>query len=69
VVELPGDARLLPKIHVNLGITQEADGRLLAACHNYRRARCTPCMTHTPPAAPACHGNVPGAGPSKTMPP
>ena len=32
------DARLLPKIHVNLGITQEADGRLLAACDNYRRA-------------------------------
>ena len=28
--------RLLPKIYVNLGITQEADGRLHAACDNYR---------------------------------
>lgn len=35
-VRLPFDERLLPKIHVNLGITQEADGRLLAACENYR---------------------------------
>lgn len=30
--------RLLPKIYVNLGITQEADGRLHAACNNYRSA-------------------------------
>ncbi|CAK0785712.1 hypothetical protein CVIRNUC_008923 [Coccomyxa viridis] len=30
--------RLLPKIYVNLGITQEADGRLHAACDNYREA-------------------------------
>ena len=30
--------RLLPKIYVNLGITQEADGRLHAACDNYRCA-------------------------------
>ncbi len=28
--------RLLPKIYVNVGITQEADGRLHAACDNYR---------------------------------
>ena len=32
----PRDARLLPKIHVNLGITLEGDGRLLAACDSYR---------------------------------
>ena len=35
-VALPKDARLLPKIHVNMGITLEGDGRLLAACDSYR---------------------------------
>ncbi|CAL8471190.1 g10732 [Coccomyxa elongata] len=35
-VVLPKDARLLPKIHLNLGIAQEQDGRLLAACDSYR---------------------------------
>lgn len=33
---MPRDARLLPKIYVNLGIALEADGRLLAACDSYR---------------------------------
>ena len=38
--------RLLPKIYVNLGITQEADGRLHAACDNYRYlARLIACKT------------------------
>ncbi|KAK9843482.1 hypothetical protein WJX81_004938 [Elliptochloris bilobata] len=32
----PADDALVPKVHVNLGITQEADGRLLAACEHYR---------------------------------
>ena len=32
----PGDERLVPKVHVNLGITLEADGRLLAACNHYQ---------------------------------
>ena len=35
-VRLPGDERLVPKVHVNLGITLEADGRLLAACNHYQ---------------------------------
>ncbi len=35
-VVLPKDARLQPKIHLNLGIAQEQDGRLLAACDSYR---------------------------------
>ena len=39
--------RLLPKIYVNLGITQEADGRLHAACDNYR---CFCCRPRLPPA-------------------
>ncbi|CAL8472353.1 g11896 [Coccomyxa elongata] len=34
----PGDERLVPKVHVNLGITLEADGRLLAACNHYQAA-------------------------------
>lgn len=34
----PGDERLVPKVHVNLGITLEADGRLLAACNHYQCA-------------------------------
>lgn len=34
----PADAALVPKVHVNLGITLEADGRLLAACEHYRAA-------------------------------
>ena len=38
--------RLLPKIYVNLGITQEADGRLHAACDNYR---CTSRWAHCAP--------------------
>ncbi|EIE19554.1 hypothetical protein COCSUDRAFT_67698 [Coccomyxa subellipsoidea C-169] len=37
-VTMPKDARLMPKIHVNLGITLEGDGRLLAACDAYREA-------------------------------
>lgn len=37
-VRLPGDERLVPKVHVNLGITLEADGRLLAACNHYQCA-------------------------------
>ncbi|KAL0035288.1 hypothetical protein WJX79_010558 [Trebouxia sp. C0005] len=35
---LPDDAALLPKIHVNLGISLEADGRLDSACQHYRHA-------------------------------
>ncbi|DBA88064.1 TPA: hypothetical protein ACH3X2_005067 [Trebouxia sp. C0005] len=35
---LPDDAALLPKIHVNLGISLEADGRLDSACQHYRSA-------------------------------
>ncbi|DBB15235.1 TPA: hypothetical protein ACH3X3_004237 [Trebouxia sp. C0006] len=33
---LPDDAALLPKIHVNLGISLEADGQLDSACQHYR---------------------------------
>jgi tetratricopeptide (TPR) repeat protein len=36
VLQLPADLSLRPKIHVNMGITVEADGRLLAACHHYQ---------------------------------
>lgn len=32
----------MPKVHVNLGITQEADGRLLAACEHYRAGAARP---------------------------
>lgn len=35
-IQLPAEERLLPKVHVNLGITLEADGCLLAACDHYR---------------------------------
>ena len=35
---LPDDAALLPKIHVNLGISLEADGQLVSACQHYRSA-------------------------------
>lgn len=35
MLKMPDDSSLRPKIHVNLGITVEADGRLLAACHYY----------------------------------
>jgi Flp pilus assembly protein TadD len=37
-VRAPGEERLLPKVHVNLGITLEADGRLAQACQHYREA-------------------------------
>lgn len=33
---LPDDAALLPKIHVNLGISLEAGGQLQVACQHYR---------------------------------
>lgn len=33
---LPDDAALLPKIHVNLGISLEAGGQLELACQHYR---------------------------------
>ena len=35
---LPDDAALLPKIHVNLGISLEAAGQLVSACQHYRFA-------------------------------
>ena len=35
-IQLPAEERLLPKVHVNLGITLEADGCLSAACDHYR---------------------------------
>ncbi len=35
---VPDDAALLPKIHVNLGISLEADGQLESACQHYRSA-------------------------------
>ena len=35
-IRLPAEERLLPKVHVNLGITLEADGCLSAACEHYR---------------------------------
>ena len=35
-ISLPDDAALLPKIHVNLGISLEAAGHLQAACQHYR---------------------------------
>lgn len=40
---LPDDAALLPKIHVNLGISLEAGGQLELACQHYRC--CAPCST------------------------
>jgi hypothetical protein len=36
VARLPGDASLLPKVHINLGITLEGQGCLLEACSHYR---------------------------------
>lgn len=33
---VPDDAALLPKIHVNLGISLEAEGQLGLACQHYR---------------------------------
>lgn len=38
---LPDDAALLPKIHINLGISLEAEGKLESACQHYRCT--TPC--------------------------
>ena len=37
---LPEDAALLPKIHVNLGISLEAEGQLELACQHYRCYLC-----------------------------
>lgn len=37
---LPEDAALLPKIHVNLGISLEAEGQLELACQHYRYCLC-----------------------------
>ena len=37
---LPEDAALLPKIHVNLGISLEAEGQLELACQHYRYRFC-----------------------------
>lgn len=34
--QLPGDAALLPKMHVNLGIALEASGQMSEACQHYR---------------------------------
>ncbi|KAJ7209968.1 hypothetical protein O6H91_Y479700 [Diphasiastrum complanatum] len=34
----PRFASLLPQIHINLGVTMEADGMLLCACDHYRHA-------------------------------
>eukprot|EP00976_Prorocentrum_cordatum_P068927 1179332-Prorocentrum_minimum.AAC.1 len=34
----PGDAKLLPQIHVNLGVALETDGLLMKACDQYRQA-------------------------------
>ena len=36
VAELPADAALLPKVHVNLGIALEALGQMSEACQHYR---------------------------------
>lgn len=46
---LPGDAALVPKIHVNLGITLEAEGMLISACDHYRytEAWCAFCIALT----------------------
>mmetsp|Transcript_10083 Transcript_10083/g.11784 ORF Transcript_10083/g.11784 Transcript_10083/m.11784 type:complete len:797 (-) Transcript_10083:746-3136(-) len=38
VARIPADARLLPQIHVNLGVALEADGFLMGACEHYREA-------------------------------
>lgn len=32
----PGDEALQPKVYVNLGITQEAEGLLMSACDHYK---------------------------------
>ena len=37
---LPEDAALLPKLHVNLGISLEAEGQLELACQHYRYCLC-----------------------------
>lgn len=36
--QLPDDAALLPKVHVNLGIALEASNQMAAACKHYRWA-------------------------------
>ena len=38
LARMPEDAALLPKVHVNMGITLEAEGMLISACEHYRWA-------------------------------
>ncbi len=48
LARMPEDAALLPKVHVNMGITLEAEGMLISACEHYRWAAvfaCACCLT------------------------
>lgn len=38
VARTPVDSKLLPQIHVNLGVALEYDGYLMGACEHYREA-------------------------------
>ena len=59
-VQQPVAERLLPKVHVNLGITLEAAGRLQDACSHYRCA--CDCVLGLPLPPSGRHGALtPGA--------
>lgn len=55
---LPGDAALLPKIHVNLGISLEAEGQLELACQHYRCCLCAAINFHVHDATAATFINL-----------
>ncbi|KAK3252396.1 hypothetical protein CYMTET_38302 [Cymbomonas tetramitiformis] len=38
VARTPTDSKLLPQIHVNMGVAMEADGFMMGACEHYREA-------------------------------
>ena len=48
LARMPEDAALLPKVHVNMGITLEAEGMLISACEHYRWAAVCDCAGSLP---------------------
>ena len=48
LARMPEDAALLPKVHVNMGITLEAEGMLISACEHYRWAAVLDCACCLP---------------------
>ena len=69
LARVPEDAALLPKVHVNMGITLEAEGMLISACEHYRWAAVLDCACCLPcgecgfsAAGPALPWDVHGQG-------